>query len=425
MRAAWIIFGRRRTRTLQLLVTAIALTVFLNFRIFWVVSNQADKALTVEVHLEDQPSYRMPPRNSTFLVDSENSFSACMIIKDDNEILNEWLGYHYHALNLRYILVAVDPSSETSPHEIFEKWRKLTDLQIEEWTDLDYMPDIFLRKGYHIPPRYISGDANQSKWHEGYEDPEQVIQDKIKIGNHRFRQKTFLASCFRHMKRRNRKLVFHIDTDEYITINPVLRGNEKTKLKIPSIAEPGSILSVLQQIHQDTKLRKAANYPCISMPRLLFGSVERPEEGPPSAPHGFNATLLETLRWKYHAAYNDTERNAQPKVIVDVSVVDKKDELIGSKQVFSIHRPSKEMCRRIEQLSFRAINRYPLTVNHYLGTWERYVGRNDTRRSFRTYEYKAHVQAGRDDWISSWLGGFVQSYGRHLAMELLDDYTIQ
>ena len=50
---------------------------------------------------------------------SYNSFSACMLIKDDNDLLNEWLAYHYHVLNLRYLVVAVDPSSATSPTPIF------------------------------------------------------------------------------------------------------------------------------------------------------------------------------------------------------------------------------------------------------------------------------------------------------------------
>jgi hypothetical protein len=184
-------------------------------------------------------------------------------------------------------------------------------------------------------------------------------------------------------------------------------------------------------VQHDAKLQKQANYPCISMPRLLFGSVEKQRNETKdlqaktaiaSAPT-FNATLFETLRWKYHAALTDKERNAQPKVIVDVSAVDPTDEMFKPK-AFSIHRPSKKLCRRIDQLDFDTVERYPLAVNHYVGTYERYVARNDTRRNERAYEYKAHVDAGSDDWITTWLDGFVQEQGPDKASALLQDYRV-
>jgi hypothetical protein len=41
------------------------------------------------------------------------------LIKDDNDILNEWIAYRYHFLNLRHMIVAVDPISATSPCGFF------------------------------------------------------------------------------------------------------------------------------------------------------------------------------------------------------------------------------------------------------------------------------------------------------------------
>jgi len=40
-------------------------------------------------------------------------FSACLIIKDDNIILSEWLAYHYTILPLRRLIVGVDVMSYT------------------------------------------------------------------------------------------------------------------------------------------------------------------------------------------------------------------------------------------------------------------------------------------------------------------------
>jgi Glycosyl transferase family 2 len=357
---------------------------------------------------------------------SHNTFSACMLIKDDNDLLNEWLAYHYHVLNLRYLLVAVDPSSATSPTPIFDKWRRLTDLKIVEWSDPNFMPKVFLLTGYHISPNLIDGDASKSKWHEGHEDAEKVKADNLQITNHRFRQVTFLAACLKHMRNHKKTWTMHVDTDEFVVVNPLLRNTTRANVqmvRIPKIEDKGSMLNVVKQYYQDSTLRQKYNYPCISMPRLLFGSVEFPDNAtvPRGMPGYFDSSKLETIRWQYHTDYDDKDRNAQPKVIVDVSVVDRDNDMFH--KPFSIHRPSKYLCRRIDQLDFQQLQRYPITVNHYTGSWERYFNKNDTRRSERAYNAKAYVAAGHDSWMTPWLSGFVKHVGSERAKELLNDYT--
>jgi hypothetical protein len=353
--------------------------------------------------------------------------SACLLIKDDNAILNEWIAYHYHVLGLRLILVAVDPSSIESPTSLFQHWERITlemgdPLTVVEWSDVNFMPPEFLKRGYYVSPEFISGDAKRSKWHEGHEDEATVIADNLLVSNHRFRQATFLSSCLRYMRNHNRTWTVHIDTDEYVVINPFLlrQAMRFNSLFIPkNLSQASTVMEVLQGVLSDTRLRRQANFPCISMPRLLFGSVE---DEMPARVHnhmlGFNANRLETLRWKYHTSYNDTERNAQPKVIIDVSQSPRNDEMFQRKP-FSIHRPSKALCRRIDQLDFKTPGRFPLSVNHYLGTWERYYARNDTRRSARAYNFKANVSDARDEWITSWVLGFMERVGSQRAMDLL------
>ena len=63
-------------------------------------------------------------------------FSACLLIRDDNQLLSEWISYHYHTLKLRYLVIAVDPDSQTSPHNILQRWQK-TDLEVLEWSDAE------------------------------------------------------------------------------------------------------------------------------------------------------------------------------------------------------------------------------------------------------------------------------------------------
>ena len=89
------------------------------------------------------------------------TFSACLLIKDDNDLLNEWIGYHYFSLKMRTLLVAVDPTSNEFPSKIFSKWRRMTDLNVIEWTDTDYMPPQFLTTN-HPPPQFMLHKNNFS-----------------------------------------------------------------------------------------------------------------------------------------------------------------------------------------------------------------------------------------------------------------------
>lgn len=252
----------------------------------------------------------------------------------------------------------------------------------------------------------------------------------VLFADHRFRQITFLSACLRHMRFNKKTWVMHVDTDEFVVVNPLLRNTTQANVrmvKVGLIKDKSSVFDVIKQYQRDPKLRRKFNYPCISMPRLLFGSEEVTYNI--SMPHFaakppafLNATNFETLRWKYHTFFNDVERNAQPKVIVDVSAVSSKDEMFS--KPFSIHRPSKSICRRIDQLHFHQLQRYPITVNHYTGSWERYyLAKNDTRRSEKAYNFKAHVADGYDDWMPPWLDGFVLAIGENAAKELLHQYT--
>lgn len=390
---------------------------------------------------------------------NEEYMTACLLLKDDNDLLSEWIAYHYHALKMRHVMVALDPSSQTSPMGIFQSWANLTNLTFSIWTDDVYMPAFFLKNGYVVPPQLIKTAANESKWHEGHESPQQVLADKMRIANHRFRQKTFLAHCIRNLKANHGTWLMHIDTDEFVVVNPFLRSAnisyESSSLLeyIPTTpAPPNTLFLFLQQLVAQGEA-KNLNYPCISMPRLQFGAVE--DDKPLDAHQAtrqldnhWNLSTFETLRWKYHTNYTDAERNGQPKVILDVSQVPPNDKMMGAK-VFSIHRPSLTLCRNKDQMDFTSTRRYPLTVNHYMGSWERYSARNDSRRSYRVsralvvdglflacgthpewlycwlnvarkaYKTNANLRNGRDDWLKDWLSGFERVHGTRLASQLL------
>jgi hypothetical protein len=323
-----------------------------------------------------------PFRNATslLLADAQNTttettnamVAACLLIKDDNDILDEWIAYHYYTLDLRYILVAIDPTSVTSPEPTLSKWRQLTDMRVQIWKDENFMPQSFLN--------------------------ETQTKDNL-IERHRNRQSVFLGRCLRHMRRIHEKnpatFVMHVDTDEYVVINPATRSNKTLA------GEQSAVLNLLMEHSKNSELRKTASFPCVTMPRRLFGSI--PDGGEK------NKTAFETQRWKYHAARNDTYLNGQPKVIIDVHKVRKGESMFRTP--FSIHRPSRRLCRSLSAVQSLPLDHFPLVVNHYLGDWERYFSRNDTRRSATVYNSKAFVKDGRDEWILPWLDGFIRLFG--------------
>ena len=208
----------------------------------------------------------------------------------------------------------------------------------------------------------------------------------------------------------------HIDTDEYIVASKLLRQMNPDYLDMPNMTEPNSVLRLLQQAVRKTAT--AVSYPCISMLRVLFGSVEsRPQDINFNVPVGFNASSFETLRWRYHALPHNMSIHGNPKVILDVAAIP--EQYFPNEVVYSIHRPVEDFCHKNKDLTFTNFRKQPIAVNHYLGSWERYAGRNDKRRSREVYNMKANVKRGKDDGVREWLQGFCHSVGHDVAAELL------
>jgi hypothetical protein len=387
--------------------------------------------------------------------------AACLLIKDDNEILGEWIAYHYFALNVRHLIVAVDPQSVTSPLSILQRWNPhlqgnhtqndnnnnntspMTTMDIQTWSDPDFMPQSFLEAAN--PANWSAPSSQETEEKEDNDDS----QRKRQIENHRLRQVTFLSTCLNHFRSKNHTWVIHIDTDEYVIANPLLRSNQSssnnnnnhTVWSIPSPSEPSSVYHILEQIRRNRQLHIRTKFPCISMPRLVFGSVEDEPNTNFSTlssdisisqtlhlpktildiDHHFDTHRFETLRWRYHTHYNDTERNAQPKCIVDVSrVTNPRDRMFHNP--FSIHRPSAILCRGIRHVQMYETDAFPLIVHHYTGSRERYFRRSDARRNEERFQAKANVRDGYDDFITAWLDGFIRFVGIDTARTVLPEY---
>ena len=101
---------------------------------------------------------------------------------------------------------------------------------------------------------------------------------------------------------------------------------------------------------------------------------------------------------------------------MDVSRID----VAASPLFMSLHRPIKTIC----SAPWHRDADSGLRINHYLGSWESYTIRDDSRRgnerSLEMWEYKATTNGEEtDDSIRPWLGGFVSEHGTDKAKELL------
>jgi hypothetical protein len=151
---------------------------------------------------------------------SNNSFSSCLIIMDENHRLPEWLSYHMYALPLRHLVVSNDPRSQTDPNIVFEKFRKLG-IKIDVWNDSDF--------GYNRDWQDAEQKGDIEALTEIYED----------------RQKLFYKTCATYLKTQNRSWTTFHDVDEYIVLDKHHIKNTETLLQ-----NPGSILKWLKEARQ-------------------------------------------------------------------------------------------------------------------------------------------------------------------------------
>ncbi|KAL3935442.1 MAG: hypothetical protein SGBAC_009039 [Bacillariaceae sp.] len=349
------------------------------------------------------------------LTNGYETVSACLLVMDDNHRLIEWMAYHYHVLPLRYLVIAVDPRSKTSPTAILNRWRRMG-VYVEEWDDFNFM-----RKD--IASNKVGDDQDL----------------QIKRDRHRMRQKNFYQKCLQRLKAQNRTYTTLIDTDEYITYNykggdqfeawekkrkqitrkiPIYKGKTRVPPSSipPTTAEEGGLLKFIRT--EQTAGTPFFQSACISCPRLQFGAKESSEE---ERKHGMPDSLnidpfrLDTLRFRLHAERQDFVKNGLSKSILDVSRVEK------FPKVQSLHRPIKTICSAPWKDEWSS----GLRINHYLGSWEAYSFRDDSRRggerSFEGWAFKAKEGDDTDDNIRPWVDGFVEKHGPDKATELLQD----
>lgn len=340
-----------------------------------------------------------------------DAFSACLLLKDENHRIAEWLAYHWLILPLKYIVVAVDPTSATSPESILQLWSSLDmGLEIVIWNDMDF-----------------------GHW---------VDDEMDEVHKHRDRQKRLICECLKYHQSKNRTWVAIIDPDEFITYNIIgdndpgisqekfdeapVQFNNLTYRKLMK-EKRKSLTSILQQgktifdfIEEEKGKEPWESEPCYLMPRLMFSSVESTLDEVKQTnveDFGFDISTFNTLRYFHHANKGSFDYNYYGKVIIDVSRVNQTEI---TRYMHSIHRPLEYTCL----VPLKEYDVGILRVHHYLGSWKEYSSRSDIRRNKEKFFRKSIVDDGTDYQLQQWLKKFILKVGVSKSKMLLESAGI-
>jgi hypothetical protein len=349
---------------------------------------------------------------------ANHTMSACLLLNDDNHFLVEWLAFHWQTMPLRRLIVATDPRSRTSPSKILERWKPF--MNISEWKDDDYFP-LWFRTS-------VIRSKNRKS-----------ISDKL-MQLHRTRQRHFYVGCMRQLKREHDEQsnisnkephwAAFIDVDEFLFLN---RNWEYHSLLPPNRDGSGptdTIVSILHRLANFAGFRGA----CIGLPRLLIGAKES-AGSISNIPHK-QATLLEaawgavfpsvdnqsllTWEWNWHENLYSPSVNKAGKALLDLSRVPAKMVAYAKADV---HRPIEGLCT--EDSMWTPNVESPIVLHHYIGTFDQFTYRSDSRKGRRTADeylgYQNVSFATVLPWeCRRWLVDFVSAMGAGDAARLLE-----
>jgi heme exporter protein D len=327
---------------------------------------------------------------------SKPAFGACIMVKEDNDLLYEWLAYHYTVLPLGYLVVGSDIGNSQDPAIVLKRWTKAGIVDLSYWI---LQPEDFIHRHVNYDEKYGQNATTMDK--------AQLSLVELKSHHHHaliHRQKGFMTACTELLKKQGVGWTIYIDTDEFVALNPLTSEDEELEVggkghfsisntsyeirkQFLDSANNKTILDIVLELQRNRDMTE-----CYTMPRLLVGALENgtcPEkDGVQAVQQLARAQLndrfehMSTLRFFQHAKKGDFTRSKYGKVMMDLSKIP--DETIKLQQPRNIHRPYAAHCGAAGGAHFP--NSF-LFLRHYIGSWERYASRSDDHRR------------GRSEWL--------------------------
>lgn len=335
------------------------------------------------------------------------TFAGCLIVKDDNQLLPEWLAYHYTVMPLRHLIIAADPLSYTRVERVVENFRSIG-MKIKLVTGNEYWYD---------------GVWSGNKL-ENFDPKNHTTESRFKIYVHR--QSSFYTRCLRTLHRQDFKHVMTLDTDEFFTYNQEWKiepdGNTSPELnsKVPKhVGKQNETLAHWIDSGIDpifSNLYTDKHHGCIVMPRVLVS----PEESPAGKTQmyledGFNASYYNTILFQTRGIHK-FQGMQLGKPLLNVGKY-------MWHPVENPHQPFKEYC--FSYGSYEAKPNLPweysILVHHNIGSFESFASLNPLRKKDNFDDRQSGlIEHGTvaDDSKAGWLKEFIELVGKEKALEL-------
>ncbi|OEU07583.1 hypothetical protein FRACYDRAFT_197417, partial [Fragilariopsis cylindrus CCMP1102] len=320
--------------------------------------------------------------------DDDGIISACLLIMDDNHYLIEWIAYHYYVMNLRRLIIAIDPKSLVSPISILNRWKQkgsIHDMKIDItiWkSDSDYTS----KEEFDLAKQKIKNEFTELPTNELIE--------------HRARQRLFYTHCLRELKQPQQSQpnqnqsqsswTMLIDVDEFIRVNYKLVEQESRKKNTTTNNNNTEDAdNDIYSSNNKSPLFYLQSSPCIQIPRYRFvSSSSSSSSSNNNSNNNSSNKIIDTTtsmmidpnnfltqKYRNHAKSTDYKKNKISKTIIDLRRISLNDII----EVNSIHMPIRKYC------SQRNLHIQPkeslLVINHYLGSFQQFTYRDNDARN--------------------------------------------
>lgn len=352
---------------------------------------------------------------------ANESFGACLMIKEDNDLLYEWLAYHYTVLPLRYVFVGSDEGNRQDPTQVLHRWN-IANTKLQYW--VVNASDFTSSR----PPGKFTGSSRRQYSVEHEEAHHSFVH----------RQRGFITKCVQFLKSQGLHWVIFIDTDEFLVMNRLHEEEKKATMhhndltdqtanksvqsvayrmrhSLPPIESDITVVDTIRRLERIDSLGS-----CYTMPRLLYGALENVTCFDAAAitqvaQSKFHYSELSTLRFTQHARKGDFAKSKYGKVMMNLSRLSNETMTRTPK---NIHCPYKPECKPGASGNFAESSFY---LNHYIGSWERYASRQDSRRNREEWELRAHLTAENScqHAVYEWFPRFLNLVGQERAEFLL------
>ncbi len=334
---------------------------------------------------------------------------ACMIVKDDNHMLAQWLAYHYTTLPLRHVIIAADENSTQDPMDVLSLWNG-TDLQYQVWYPKDYVDGL----------NYLSHERSQVHY----------IQRQMRV----------FARCLQYYHRHQMLgWAALVDTDEYITLNPLddflvdrfrnssgdynqtleAIGQDDVNAGLPHM---GPNETLMDRMEARMRLREIMGLDDTK------GMEHKPRSNPPSVldfleeyASQHDISNLYSIQFLYHVPPLSYAHNEWAKVLVDLRRMPY--ESLGRPEGYQQpHKPFDE-CATAYMPDIVSI----IHANHYNNHWSDYVSRRGANfdgipKELAKWSASAHAREHVTcHHMHGWLNDFVEEFGITRAKYLMDE----